>query len=63
VQRQLIAAGIFCRLNHRDGKAGYLQDVPRTLAYIVELAGRYDELNFVIRLIEQQVLPNWKGSQ
>jgi aminoglycoside/choline kinase family phosphotransferase len=63
VQRQLKAAGIFCRLNHRDGKAGYLQDVPRTLAYIVELAGRYDELNFVIRLIEQQVLPNWRDSQ
>lgn len=60
VQRHLKAAGIFCRLNYRDGKAGYMDDVPRTLAYIVELAGDYDELTFLIELIEQRVLPNWE---
>ncbi len=32
-QRQLKAAGIFCRLNHRDGKSRYLKDIPRTLGY------------------------------
>ena len=32
VQRHLKASGIFARLWHRDGKAGYLPDVPRTLA-------------------------------
>ncbi len=32
-QRQLKAAGIFCRLWHRDGKPGYLKDIPRTLGY------------------------------
>ena len=37
VQRHLKAAGIFARLLHRDGKPGYMQDVPRTLGYILEL--------------------------
>jgi len=59
VQRQLKAAGIFCRLNHRDGKSGYLGDVPRTLGHIVEIAPRYEELRFLVRLIEEQVLPAW----
>jgi len=59
VQRQLKAAGIFCRLSHRDGKSGYLNDIPRTLAYIVELGPRHKELGFLVRLIEDQVLPAW----
>lgn len=57
VQRHLKAAGIFARLNHRDGKAGYIEDIPRTLSYITELAPRYEELGFVVSLIEEQVLP------
>ena len=44
MQRHLKAAGIFARLNHRDGKPGYLGDIPRTLGYVVEVAERYDEL-------------------
>jgi aminoglycoside/choline kinase family phosphotransferase len=63
VQRHLKAAGIFCRLNHRDAKPAYLQDVPRTLEYIVELEGRYDELEFLIRLIRDKVLPTWSSTQ
>jgi hypothetical protein len=33
-QRHLKAAGIFARLWHRDGRPGYLADIPRTLAYV-----------------------------
>jgi len=44
VQRHLKAAGIFARLNHRDGKPGYLDDIPRTLGYVVEVSRRYPEL-------------------
>jgi aminoglycoside/choline kinase family phosphotransferase len=40
VQRHLKAAGIFARLNHRDGKPGYLADIPRTLAYVLRAADR-----------------------
>ncbi len=44
VQRHLKAAGIFARLNHRDGKSGYLKDIPRTLGYVTEVCSRYPEL-------------------
>jgi len=57
VQRHIKAAGIFARLNHRDGKSAYLADIPRTLSYIVELGADYEELHFLIDLIESQVLP------
>lgn len=60
VQRQLKAAGIFCRLCHRDSKPQYLDAVPRTLAYITELRSRYAELDFIIDLIEARILPAWK---
>ncbi len=62
VQRHLKAAGIFARLLHRDGKTGYMPDVPRTLEYIVALEGKYDELSFLIKLIEQRCLPELRES-
>lgn len=61
VQRHLKAAGIFARLNHRDGKPAYLADIPRTLSYIVELGPLYEELHFLVRLIEDRVLPALAG--
>jgi aminoglycoside/choline kinase family phosphotransferase len=57
VQRHLKAAGIFARLNHRDGKPGYMLDIPRTLSYIVDLLPRHYELDFLIRLIDDRCLP------
>ncbi|MFL6646693.1 MAG: aminoglycoside phosphotransferase family protein [Sulfurifustis sp.] len=44
VQRHLKASGIFARLNHRDGKPGYLKDIPRTLGYVLDVTARYPEL-------------------
>ncbi len=57
VQRHLKAAGIFARLLRRDGKTGYMQDVPRTLSYIVDIAPRYKELSFLSDLIGDRILP------
>lgn len=62
VQRHLKAAGIFARLNHRDGKSGYMADIPRTLSYIVELAPRYPELGWLVELISTRCLPALEGS-
>ena len=56
VQRHLKAAGIFARLNHRDGKPGYMQDVPRTLSYIVDVRPRHPDLGALIDLIENRCL-------
>ena len=57
VQRHLKAAGIFARLNHRDGKPDYLHDIPRTLRYVVELLPRHAELEFLVTLIHERCLP------
>jgi hypothetical protein len=61
VQRHLKAAGIFARLNHRDGKPDYMADVPRTLQYIAELGPQYNELDFLVRLVRGRCLPALQG--
>lgn len=53
VQRHLKAAGIFARLLHRDGKGGYLADVPRTLGYVSEVSARYPALRPLGLLLEE----------
>lgn len=58
VQRHLKAAGIFARLNHRDGKPGYLADIPRTLGYVVEVSDRYPELGELGEFVAREVLGN-----
>ena len=53
VQRHLKAAGIFARLNHRDGKPGYLGDIPRTLGYVQDVCANYAELEPLGRITER----------
>lgn len=43
IQRHLKVAGIFCRLWHRDGKPGYLEDIPLTLRYLCAVGARHAE--------------------
>jgi len=57
VQRHLKASGIFARLNHRDGKPGYLGDIPRTLNYIVNVGKQYEELMPLSEFVSRRVLP------
>jgi len=57
VQRHLKAAGIFARLYRRDQKPGYLDDIPRTLAYVLEAAEAYPELAALGRFLDQRVVP------
>jgi aminoglycoside/choline kinase family phosphotransferase len=57
VQRHLKAIGIFARLWHRDGKAGYLKDIPRTLNYVRVAAASYPELSALRSLIDTRVMP------
>jgi aminoglycoside/choline kinase family phosphotransferase len=57
VQRHLKAAGIFARLNHRDGKPGYLNDIPRTLGYVIDVARRHGEIADLGEFIESEVMP------
>jgi len=51
-QRQLKVVGIFARLAHRDGKARYLEDIPRVLGYLLATCRRYRELAPLAQLLE-----------
>jgi len=44
LQRHLKVLGIFTRLWHRDGKPGYLDDLPLVLDYAIEVSASYPEL-------------------
>jgi N-acetylmuramate 1-kinase len=57
VQRHLKAAGIFCRLYLRDGKAGYLKDIPRTLSYITDLGFTEGALGEFSAFLQTRILP------
>lgn len=58
VQRHLKAIGIFARLNHRDGKPGYLNDIPRTMGYVLEVSARYAELQPLHRMLVDLGVPS-----
>ena len=62
IQRHLKASGIFARLSHRDGKQGYLKDIPRTLNYIVEVSQKYPELKDLNNFLLEKLLPALKES-
>ena len=53
VQRHMKAIGIFARLNHRDGKPGYLADIPRCFEYLAEQAPECQPLAQLLGWIEQ----------
>jgi aminoglycoside/choline kinase family phosphotransferase len=59
VQRHMKAIGIFARLNHRDGKPGYLGDIPRTLSYVLQVSQDYEELRPLNYLIQETVLTRY----
>lgn len=53
LQRHLKVLGIFARLSHRDGKHGYLNDLPLVLQYAQRVAQRYDGLGILVRLFDR----------
>ena len=60
VQRHLKAIGIFARLNLRDGKSGYLRDIPRTLGYVLDATARYPELAGLRDLLWVRGVDRWQ---
>jgi len=53
LQRHLKILGIFARLNIRDGKSGYLKDIPLTLKYVLEVCDKYDTLKPLAELLRK----------
>ena len=54
-QRHLKAIGIFARLFHRDGKSGYLKDIPRTFSYLLAETEAYSDLSSFHHLLENRI--------
>jgi aminoglycoside/choline kinase family phosphotransferase len=52
VQRHLKVLGIFARLNYRDGKAAYLNDMPLVMQYLRKTCERYRELDPLLNLLD-----------
>lgn len=59
IQRHLKILGIFVRLFERDGKSGYLKDLPRVMWYLLEESQGYDELNDFMQFIREVVMPKF----
>lgn len=55
IQRHLKVLGIFSRLYLRDGKAGYLKDLPLTLQYMLSALKKYPELAPFYELVQSKV--------
>lgn len=57
LQRHIKVCGIFSRLYHRDGKTGYLADLPRVFDYILEVTSSYPELAELDLWLKHKVKP------
>ena len=57
LQRHLKVLGIFARLWYRDGKAGYLADLPRVLDYTLDVTGSVSELSEFDGFLRRRIVP------
>ena len=62
LQRHIKVLGIFARLNHRDGKPNYLDDLPLTLSYVLEVGSRYHETGALVEWMRNQGIPQRIGT-
>ncbi|UNT62911.1 MULTISPECIES: aminoglycoside phosphotransferase family protein [Acinetobacter] len=59
IQRHIKILGIFVRLFERDGKSGYLKDLPRVMWYLLEESKSYPELQPFMHFIHTTVMPKF----
>lgn len=62
LQRHIKVLGIFARLNHRDSKPHYLNDLPLTLSYVMEIGQQHPETQQLIKLFHKFDVPSRIGS-
>ena len=64
-QRHLKVLGIFARLSIRDGKHGYLNDIPLVFKYLLNEIKDYPEFKALNQLLISKILPSYlvKNSQ
>jgi len=55
LQRHIKILGLFCRLHYRDGKTGYLADLPRVLRYVLDTARRHADVAPLADYLEAKI--------
>lgn len=55
LQRHIKVLGLFCRLWYRDGKLGYLSDLPLVFEYVISVSRLYPQLTDFSALLERAV--------
>lgn len=63
MQRHLKASGIFARLALRDGKAKFLDDIPRTLGYLLDASSHQPALRHFHDWLNARVVPALEESR
>ena len=58
LQRHIKVMGIFSRLNYRDGKSNYLNDIPRTFKYVEKVLCKYKELSLLNEIFKDLNIRN-----
>lgn len=58
-QRHIKVIGIFARLCHRDGKHGYINDIPRVFNYLLNETEAYQELSEFHHWLRDTILPRY----
>lgn len=53
LQRHIKVLGIFARIHYRDGKPKYLEDTPRFINFVRQVAARYAALTPLLRLLDE----------
>lgn len=56
-QRHIKVLGIFCRLNIRDGKSAYLDDIPRVFNHLIDACNRLPEMTEFKLFLESEISP------
>ncbi len=59
LQRHIKVLGIFCRLSIRDGKDGYLKDLPRVINYVLDECKKDSHFSKLSDIIKKYVLGNF----
>jgi aminoglycoside/choline kinase family phosphotransferase len=63
LQRHIKVLGIFARLYYRDGKPGYLKDLPRVLGYVRGAAAAYPETAELAEFVTTHIDPRFPAAQ
>jgi hypothetical protein len=59
LQRHIKVLGIFCRLSIRDGKNGYLKDLPRVINYVLDECKNDAHFSKLSNIIKKYVVGNF----